>query len=109
MPDQKPKLREQWGYSFGNKIGRLAQGMSGRNTGTNTIYFINKNEIPENRWKHITNSRIVCNDRPQKEEVNRTRLTVDGSRIDAAMDCGTPTYSKSFHSQDALKRCDFYQ
>ena len=24
---KKPKLHEQWGYSFGNEIGRLAQGM----------------------------------------------------------------------------------
>ena len=41
----------------------------------------------------MTNSRIVCNKQPQKEEVNRSRLTVDGSRIDAEMDCGTPTAS----------------
>ena len=35
----------------------------------------------------------MCNERPQKEEVNRTRLTVDGSRININMDCGTPTAS----------------
>ena len=27
---KKPKIREQWGYSFGNEIRRLAQGMPGR-------------------------------------------------------------------------------
>ena len=90
---KKPKVREQWGYSFGNEIGRLAQGMPGRNIGTNTIFFINKSKIPDERWKDITSGRIVCNVRPQKEEVFRTRLTVDGSRINIDMDCGTPTAS----------------
>ena len=42
---KKPKLREQWGYSFGNEVGRLARGMPGRNTGTNTIYFIKSTEM----------------------------------------------------------------
>ena len=90
---KKPKVKEQWGYSFGNEIGRLAQGMPGRNIGTNTIYFINKGEIPNERWHEITNGRIMCNVRPQKEEVFCTRLTVDGSRINIEMDCGTPTAS----------------
>lgn len=90
---RRPKHKEARGYSFGNKIGRLAQGMSGRNNGTNTIYFINKSEIPDNRWKYITSGRIVCNMRPQKEEVFRTRLTVGGSRINIDVDCGTPTAS----------------
>ena len=35
----------------------------------------------------------MCNVRPQKEEVFRTRLTVNGSRIKIDMDCGTPTAS----------------
>ena len=41
----------------------------------------------------MTSGRIVCNKRPQKKEVNRTRLTVDGGRINIDMDCGTPTAS----------------
>jgi len=90
---KRPKYKEQWGFSFGNEIGRLAQGMPGRNTGTNTIFFIHKSEIPPDRWRDVTNGRIVCNERPQKAEVNRTRLTVDGSRINIDVDCGTPTAS----------------
>ena len=31
--------------------------------------------------------------RPPKEEVFHTRLTVDGSRINISIDCGTPTAS----------------
>merc|ERR1711966_444523 len=61
--------------------------------GTNTVYFIHKAEIPADRWKDVTSGRIVRNVRPQKEEVFRTRLTVDGSRINTDMGCGTPTAS----------------
>ena len=34
-----PKTRAIWSHSYGNEIGRLTQGMPGRNTGTNTIFF----------------------------------------------------------------------
>ena len=88
---QRPKYKKDWGFSFGNEIGRLAQGMPGRNTGTNTIFFILKSEIPQERWKDVAYSRIVCNVRPQKAEVNRTRLTYGGSNLDVDIDCGTPT------------------
>ena len=88
---KNPKYKEPWHYSMGNEIGRLAQGMPGRNNGTDTIHFIHRKEVPEDKWKDITNCRIVCNERPQKKEVNRTRLTVDGSRINFDGDVGTPT------------------
>ena len=90
---KRPKYKVPWKYSFGNEVGRLAQGMPGRTTGTNTIFFIHKSEIPAERWKDVTSGRIVCDERPQKAEVNRTRLTIDGSRINIDIDCGTPTAS----------------
>ena len=40
------KYKRTWGTSFGNEIGRLAQGMPGRVKGTNTFFFINQEEIP---------------------------------------------------------------
>ena len=86
-----PKKKKDWGFSFGNEIGRLAQGMPGRTEGTNTIFFSRKSDIPKDRWKDIAHSRIVCNVRPQKKEVNRTRLTYGGNNLEAPMDCGTPT------------------
>ena len=88
---KNPKYREAWGRSFGNEIGRLAQGMPGRVTGTETIFFIHKTEVPTNRWKDITYGRICCNYREQKAEKNRTRLTVGGNLINYPGDCGTPT------------------
>ena len=67
--------------------------MPGRSKGTDTLTFINKEEIPGERWKDVAHSRIVCNVRPQKEEVNRTRLTFGGQNLDVPIDCGTPTAS----------------
>ena len=89
----RPKHKKDWGHSFGSKIGRLAQGMPSKNTGTTAIYFIHKHEVPHDRWQGVTSGRIVCNVRPQKGEVFRTRLIVDGSRTNIGMDCGTPTAS----------------
>ena len=42
-----PKTRATCSHSYGNKIGRLAQGMPGRNTRTNTIFFIKKDQVPK--------------------------------------------------------------
>ena len=65
--------------------------MPGRNDSTDTLEVIDKTEISNEQWKDVAHSRIVCNVRPQKEEVNRTRLTHGGQNLDAPMDCGTPT------------------
>ena len=39
-----PKYRKVWQTSYGNEVGQLAQGMPGRVEGTDTIFFIHKNE-----------------------------------------------------------------
>ena len=70
------RYRYMWSISFANGQGRLAQVI--RNTkSTNTIKFICKSEVT-NLGK-IIYSRLVC-DRcchcPQKEEKDRTKLTV---------------------------------
>jgi hypothetical protein len=58
--------RATWQHLYGNEIGRLAQGMSGCNTGTNTIVFIKKNQVPQNRAKNATYRLITCLIRPEK-------------------------------------------
>ena len=88
---KRPKYKAEWNYSYGNEVGRLAQGMKGRVEGTNTIFFIHKHEIPKDRRKDCTYGKINCNVRPQKEEKNRTRLTIGGDRINYEGDCGTAT------------------
>ena len=50
----RPRYRYVWGKSFGNEIGRLAQGMSWRVDGTNTLSFIDKEKIPQDRRNYVT-------------------------------------------------------
>jgi hypothetical protein len=55
-----PKTQAKWTYSYGNKIGRLAQSMPGCNTGTNTTIFIKKDQVPKARAKDVTYGLITC-------------------------------------------------
>ena len=89
---KRPKYKEIWGTSAGNEIGRLAQGMPGRVEGTNTMFFIHKNEVPADRFQDCTYGKFCVMVRPEKiDEPNRTRLTMGGDRINYPDDVGTPT------------------
>ena len=44
-----PKYHEIWSKSYGNELGQLAQGMPGRVEGTNTLFFIEKEDLPTAR------------------------------------------------------------
>jgi hypothetical protein len=55
-----PKTQAKWTHSYGNKIRRLAQGMPGCNTGTNTIIFIRRDQVPRMRAKDMTYGLITC-------------------------------------------------
>jgi hypothetical protein len=53
--------------------------MPGRNTGTNTIFFIRQDQVPHNRMKDTTYGLITCLVCPEKvDEPNRTRLVAGG-------------------------------
>jgi hypothetical protein len=72
-----PKTKAVWAHSYGNKIGRLAQGMPRPNTGTNTIFFIRRDKVPCSRMKDTTYGLISCLVCPEKiDKPNRTRLVV---------------------------------
>jgi hypothetical protein len=86
-----PKYREVWMHSSANEFGRLAQGVGSRIQGTNTIFFIHKHQVPTERWKDITYAKFVCELKPNKAEVHRTRLTVGGDKVHYPGDVGTPT------------------
>ena len=87
-----PATRATWLHSYGNEIGRLAQGMPGRNTGTNTIFFIPRDKVPKDRAKDVTYALITVLIRPEKiDEPNRTRMVAGGDRIHFQGDAGTPT------------------
>jgi hypothetical protein len=47
--------------------------------GTETLWFINRNEIPKH--KKPTNVNVVCADRPEKSNARRVRWTAGGDRI----------------------------
>lgn len=82
------KYHDIWMKSFANKLGRLAQGMHGI-PGTDTIDFIPHSDVLSG--KTVTYGRIVCTYRPQKEEKNRTRITVNGTLIVCLYDVSAST------------------
>jgi hypothetical protein len=79
-----PKYKDVWTKSFGTEIRRLA-------TTTETIVFITKDDIPNDRKGDETYARIVCNFRESKKDKYRTRITIGGNLINFPDDCGTPT------------------
>ena len=72
-------------------MGRLAQVMPGKSEGTNTIYFIEKSNIPDEQWKDVTYGQVAVTYRPEKSYPCQTRLTVGGNLISYPSNCGTPT------------------
>jgi hypothetical protein len=86
-----PKHCDVWLHSSANEFGRLAQGVGNRIQGTDTIFFIHKHQIPEDRFKDVTYAKFVCELKPNKAEVHRTRLTVGGDKVHYPGDVGTPT------------------
>jgi hypothetical protein len=85
-----PKYKELWGKSYTTDLGRLAQGIPGISKGTDTIVFIANNEIPFARLRDVTYGRVCVNYCPEKDEPNRTRLTIGSNRVNFPGDCGTP-------------------
>jgi hypothetical protein len=79
-----PKYKEVWCKSFGKEIWHLA-------TTTETIAFMEKQQIPQLRRKDITYGRIVCFYCSEKKDPYRTRITMGGNLVNYPNDCGTPT------------------
>jgi hypothetical protein len=78
-------------HSSANEFGRLPQGVGGQIQGTNTIFFIQKNQIPGDRWKDVTYAKFVCELKPNKKEIHQTRLTIGGDKVHYPGNVGTPT------------------
>lgn len=47
--------------------------------------------IPKDRVSDVAYTRVVCEYRPTKEDLNRTRITISGNTIAYMGDCGTKT------------------
>jgi hypothetical protein len=78
-----PRLQPLWKRGFGNKCGRLFQGIRDI-PGTDTCFFIEVTNILKDR--QITYGKIVCDYKPHKTEKERVRLTVGGDRLDYSGD-----------------------
>jgi hypothetical protein len=83
-----PRLQPLWTRGFGNKCGRLFQGIRDIH-GTDTCFLIKFTNIPKDR--KITYGKIVCDYKPHKKEKERVRLTVGGDRLDYSGDVATST------------------
>jgi hypothetical protein len=77
---KRENYKETWTHSFANELGHLAQGVANHENGTNTMFFICNDQVPKGQTAAY--GRIVCELRPQKAEVKRTRLTIGGNLID---------------------------
>jgi hypothetical protein len=87
-----PKTWATWIHSYGNKLGRLVQGMPGQAKGMDTIFFIPQDKVPRARANDFTYGIVTCLTRPKKiKEPNRTRLVAGGGRVHYPFATGTLT------------------
>ena len=95
-----PKLKPTWDTSFSNELGRLCQGIGTGTTpskqriaGTDTFKVIAYEDIPQHKQSQICHTKVVCDIRPDKDDPNRTRITIGANRICYHRDVGTNTAS----------------
>ena len=96
-----PKYKYVCNTSYPNKLWRLCQfvgsGISGLRDqcvkGTDTFRVIKFNDITQDRQKEICHTSVVCEIRPNKENPNFTRITVEGMHICYPGDVAAPTGS----------------
>ena len=86
----KTKKKPVWETSFGNELGRLMKGVGKRMLkGTETIVPIRRKEVPKGR--KVAYAKIVIDHRPQKTEIERSRLVVGGDKVEYPDDVSTKT------------------
>jgi hypothetical protein len=97
---QDPRYKATWDTLYANELGRLCQGIGAGNTstaqcvnGTNTFFLINYQDIPAHKKKEICHTMVVCEVRPEKDNPNRTRITIGGNCICYPGNVGTNTAS----------------
>ena len=64
--------------------------------GTGTFKVIGFNDIPFGKRKDICHTRVVCEYCPDKDESNRTRITISGGHILVPFDVSNPNGSPEF-------------
>jgi hypothetical protein len=86
-----PKYQEVWTHSSANEFGCLAQGVESRIEGTNTIFFVQKKDIPADQRRDVTYGKFVCEYKPNTTDQERTRFTMGGDKINYPGNCATST------------------
>ena len=86
-----PKYKETWKHSYGNEIGRLAQGMLGQVNGMNTMFSIKKDELPQNRFRDVTYWQIICDYHGKESRTKQDKIHYWRQQDKVPPDCGTPT------------------
>ena len=72
-------------------IGNNPEGTGKRVEGTDTFFVIHYHDIPSDRRTEITYTSVIYEVRQEKEDPNRTRITILGNRICYPGDVGTTT------------------
>ena len=98
-PDfMKVTAKDLLSKSYAKELGRLCQGVgstvdgsSKRVKGTDTFYVIDNEDIPLDRRKEITYSKVVCKVHPKKSDPDRTHVTIGGNHICYPGNVGTKT------------------
>jgi hypothetical protein len=81
-----PQLQPLWTRGFGNKCGRLFQGIRDIAV-ADMCFFTTLTNIPKDR--KITYGKIVCDYKPHRKEKEGVRLAVGGDRLDYSGDVAT--------------------
>ena len=84
-------MKPKWEIGLSNEIGRLAQGIGDGVSGTDTIDFIRKSEVPAN--KKVTYANFICDYRLLKTEPHQVCLTVGGDKLYFPYDARSPAAS----------------
>ena len=58
---------------------------------TNTCFFVNKQQVPADRFRDVTYCNFVYSVCNQKKKTNRTRAVLGGNLVHLPGDIGTPT------------------
>jgi hypothetical protein len=95
---QDPHFKTTWDTSYANKLGQLCQGIGSgsaptgqRVAGTNTFYIIDYEDIPSHKRKEICHTMVVYEVCPEKDDPDRTRITIGSNRICYPGNVGTNT------------------
>ena len=96
-----PKYQKIWNTSYSNELVRLCPGVRKVTyvphnkcvRGADTFKVICYDDIPVNRQKLITYTKVVCEVRPHKVDLYCTRITIGGNLICYPSDVSTPTGS----------------